>query len=87
MLYWRDERHHEVDFIWEKKGKELIAIECKWSADLFEPSGLKAFRRLYKNGKNYVTANDVKRTFRREYNGLIVEFVSLEQLIWNLSKD
>jgi len=46
-----------------------------------------AFRRLYKNGKNYVTANDVKRTFRREYSGLLVEFVSLEQLIWNLSKD
>lgn len=87
MLYWRDKRHHEVNFIWEKKGKELIAIECKWSADLFEPSGLKAFCRLYKNGKNYVTANDVKRTFRREYDGLIVEFVSLEQLIWNLSKD
>lgn len=87
MLYWRDKRHHEVDFIWEKKRKELIAIECKWSADLFEPSSLKAFRRLYKNGKNYVIANDVKRTFRREYNGLIVEFVSLEQLIWNLSKD
>ena len=67
--------------------KEVIAIEYKWSADHFEPSSLKAFRRLYKNGKNYVVANDVKRKFRREYNGLIVEFVSLEQLIRNLSKD
>jgi predicted AAA+ superfamily ATPase len=87
MMYWRDKRHHEVDFIWKKKGKELIAIECKWSPDLFEPSGLKAFRRSYKNGTNYVIANDVKRTFRRVYNGLVVEFVSLEQLIRNLSKD
>lgn len=87
ILYWRDKRHHEVDFVWKKRNKEVIAIECKWSADHFEPSGLKAFRRLYKNGKNYVAANDVKRKFRREYNGLIVEFVSLEQLIRNLSKD
>jgi len=87
ILYWRDKRHHEVDFVWKKRNKEVIAIECKWSADHFEPSSLKAFRRLYTNGKNYVAANDVKRKFRREYNGLIVEFVSLERLIWNLSKD
>jgi len=87
LLYWRDKRHHEVDFVWKKRGKEVTAIECKWSADHFEPSGLKAFRRLYKDGKNYVVANDVKRTFRREYNGLIVEFVSLDQLISNLSND
>jgi predicted AAA+ superfamily ATPase len=83
LLYWRDKRHHEVDFVWKRKGKELIAIECKWSADRFEPSGMKAFRRLYKNGRNYVVANDVKKTFRRKYDNLSVEFLSLFQLIEN----
>jgi len=87
ILYWRDKRHHEVDFVWKNRGKEVIAIECKWSADHFEPSALKAFRRLYNKGKNLVVANDVNRTFHRDYNGLIIEFVSLEQLISNLSKD
>ncbi|MDH4218333.1 MAG: DUF4143 domain-containing protein [Candidatus Aminicenantes bacterium] len=85
LLYWRDKRHHEVDFVWKRKGKGLTAIECKWSADRFDPSGMKAFRRLYKNGINYVVANDVKRPFYRKYDNLAVEFLNLSQLIENLS--
>jgi len=81
LRYWRDKRHHEVDFVWAKKGKSLTAIECKWSADHFEPSGIKAFRSIYKYGSNYVVAHDVKRSFRRTYKGFEVEFVNLEQLI------
>jgi len=46
---------------------------------------MKAFRRLYKNGINYVVANDVKRPFRRKYNDLAVEFLNLSQLIEKLS--
>lgn len=85
IRYWRDKRHHEVDFILQKKTRELIAIECKWSADNFEASSLKAFRRLYPHGLNFVVSNDVKRHFRRNYNGLIVEFVDIEHLIHLLS--
>lgn len=85
LLYWRDKRHHEVDFIWKKRGTGLTAIECKWSADRFDPSGMKAFRRLYKRGLNFVVANDVKRSFRRKYDDLTVEFLSLSQLIDKLS--
>ena len=85
LFYWRDKRHHEVDFVWKKRGKGLIAIECKWSADRFDPSGMKAFRRMYKNGMNYVVANDVTRSFRRKYCDLTVEFLNLSQLIENLS--
>jgi len=81
LHYWRDKRHHEVDFVWVKKGKNITAIECKWSADHFEPSGMKAFRRIYKYGSNYVVARDVKSSFRRKYKGFEVEFVNLEQLI------
>jgi hypothetical protein len=36
---------------------------------------------------NYVVANDVKRTFHREYNGVRIGFVGLDQLIAYLSKD
>lgn len=86
LLYWRDKRHHEVDFVWKRKRKELFAIECKWSADRFDPSGMKAFRRLYKNGINYVVANDVKRPFHRKYDNLTVEFLNISQLIENLKQ-
>jgi predicted AAA+ superfamily ATPase len=81
LHYWRDKRHHEVDFVLPKRDKSITTIECKWSADHFEPSGMKAFRRAYKNGKNYVVAYNVKHSFKRTYKGLEVEFVNLGQLI------
>jgi len=86
LFYWRDKRHHEVDFVWRKRGKVLTAIECKWSADRFDPAGMKAFRRLYKNGINYVVAHDVKRPFHRKYEQLTIKFLNLTQLIENLSQ-
>jgi predicted AAA+ superfamily ATPase len=81
IQYWRDKRHHEVDFVWKKRGAAVTAVECKWSADKFDPSGINAFRRIYKDGNNYVVAFDVKRPFLRSYNGHKVEFVNLEHLI------
>lgn len=85
LHYWRDKRHHEVDFIWKRKGKELSAIECKLSADRFDPTGIKSFRHVYKKGMNYVVAHDVTRSFRRKYDNLTVEFLNLAQLIKKLS--
>ncbi len=81
IFYWRDKRQHEVDFILKKRTGELIAIECKWSADNFDPSSLKAFRRKYTAGPNYVVSNDVIHSFRKNFNGLTVDFVNLEHLI------
>jgi hypothetical protein len=40
VLYWRDKRGHEVDFIWQPRGGAPIAIECKWSAADFDPTAL-----------------------------------------------
>lgn len=79
--YWRDKRGHEVDFIWAPPGEMPTAIECKWSASDFDPSGLRAFRRQYTQGKNFVVAQDVDRSFRRSYGEISVEVVSLSGLI------
>ncbi len=79
--YWRDKRHHEVDFIIPKKSNTHVAIECKISADHFDQTGIKAFRRIYPDGKNFVVASDVTRSFNRRYGELLVEFVGLDQLI------
>jgi predicted AAA+ superfamily ATPase len=79
--YWRDKRQHEVDFILARRGKAPIAIECKWSASAYDPSGLLAFRRLHGEGRNYVVATDVDRSFKRSYAGCEVNFVNLAQLI------
>ncbi len=31
IRYWRDKRGHEVDFVWAKRGRAPLAIECKKS--------------------------------------------------------
>jgi predicted AAA+ superfamily ATPase len=81
VQYWRDKRHHEVDFVLKRKGKGIIAIECKWSAASFDPSGIMAFRRIYKDGSNYVVAQDISRPFQRKYKGHTIEFVNLQHLL------
>lgn len=54
IQYWRTADDREVDFIIPRTRDEVDAIECKWSPDHFEPSGLKLFRTLYPKGNNYV---------------------------------
>jgi predicted AAA+ superfamily ATPase len=82
--YWRDKRHHEVDFVIKQKREDLTAIECKWSADKFNIEGLRAFRHHYKHGQNFVVAHDVKRTYQRSVNNIKITFVSLNDLITHL---
>ena len=85
VCYWRDKQRHEIDFIFRKNRNQApIAIECKWSARSFDPASLKVFRRLYPAGRNYVVANDVVVSFEKEFGGLVVSFVSLQQLIEQL---
>lgn len=83
--YWRDKRGHEVDFIFQKRGKDPIAIECKWNSNNFDSSGLKAFRRQYTKGKNYLVASDIDMTLSRKVDDFKVDFVSLATLIKELS--
>jgi predicted AAA+ superfamily ATPase len=85
VLYWRDKSLHEVDFILRRRGATPVAIECKWSADGFDPTNLLAFRHQYPKGANFVVAHDVERSFRRRYRDVEVEHVGLPQLVARLS--
>lgn len=85
ILYWRDKRGHEVDFISAERRSEPSAIECKWSASEFDAANIKAFRKRYPEGKNFVVASDIERSFPRSYDGVRVRFVSLQSLIKELS--
>jgi predicted AAA+ superfamily ATPase len=79
--YWRDKRGHEIDFVLAKRGRTPTAIECKWSADRFDPTNLEAFRRLHPSGENLVLAADVKQTFHRNYGALKVTFEPLDSFV------
>jgi predicted AAA+ superfamily ATPase len=72
--YWRDKQKHEVDFIWAPRGKAPLAIECKWSADGFDPANLSVFRHLHPEGDNLVVAHDVDRSYKRTYGKIAVHF-------------
>ena len=86
IRYWRDKRGHEVDFILARSKQFSLAIECKWSASDFDAGNLQAFRRSYPQGDNLVVANDVQRSFTRSYAGLSVKFVSLSDLIAEVTR-
>lgn len=81
VLYWRDKRGHEIDFVIAARGKPPVAIECKWSATEFDPGNLKRFRERYPEGNSLVAAADVEKPFVRNYQGREVTFVSLPGLI------
>jgi uncharacterized protein len=78
--YWRDKRGHEVDLVVAPRGRAPIAIECKWSDSDFDPSGVKAFRRQYPEGKTYVVTRDVDRPYHRTYEHVDVHFIDLVTL-------
>lgn len=58
--------------------------ECKWSADQFEPDGLKAFRARYRVGPSFVVTADTapgQSYTKRLGTGLAVTFTSLRELV------
>ena len=77
ISYWRDKRGHEVDFVLATQRKRPLAIECKWSANNFDPTNLRAFRHQHPEGSNLVLAHDVDRSFTQRYGDLHVHFQSL----------
>jgi uncharacterized protein len=81
ILYWRDKRGHEIDFVFAGRGRPPVAIECKWSAAEFDPRNLKRFREHYPEGASLVVAADVEKSFIRHYKGMEVTFLSLTGLV------
>jgi transposase len=80
VMYWRDKDRHEIDFVLPKGRGAADAIECKWSADRFDPKNLQVFRALHPAGKNIVVATNVQKPHTREVGGLTVTFTGLDDL-------
>jgi hypothetical protein len=81
IFYWRDKRGHEVDFVLTRRKSEQIVIECRWKENEFDAKNIKAFRRQYPCGNNFVVASDITRSFTRNFDNVPVNFVSLQDLI------
>lgn len=85
VRHWRDKRGHEVDFVWVRRGRPPLGIECKWSADQYSPEGAQAFARAYPKAEMVVVAQDVQRPCRRKFGATEFEFLSLPGLIQRMS--
>jgi len=85
VFYWRDKRGHEVDFVIATHRNRPLAIECKWSANNFDPTNLVAFRHQHPQGANIVLAHDAERAFIRNYGDLRVRFDGLRSFADSIS--
>ncbi len=82
ILYWRDKKKKEIDFIVKKRGSdEVITIETKWQSKNFATENLLSFRALHPKGSNYVVCRDVQNPFVKKLDGLELCFINLEDLI------
>ena len=64
IFYWRDKAGREVDFVVCREEGRLDTFECKIDPDEVEPRAIKAFRRRYPEGRDYVVVPVVKRVYR-----------------------
>lgn len=87
ILYWRNKKKQEVDFIIKKKRSQtVIAIETKWQAKNFNPDNLQAFRELHPEGENFLIANDIQESYTKNYTNLKVKFISLKEFISQITQ-
>jgi hypothetical protein len=81
LSYWRDKRGHEVDLVVPRRGRQPVAVECKWSSADVDLTNLKAFAQFYPDAESMVVAQDVERSFRQRVGGLTVSYVGLPGLV------
>jgi uncharacterized protein len=81
VLFWRDHRQHEVDFVVPRGREAVDAYECKWSSLKPDLGNLRAFRAVYPEGRNYVVVPQPASGQRQRVEGLTVEMISPSNLL------
>ncbi len=86
IKYWRDKHGNEVDFIIERRGHPVIAIETKWKYDSKDLSGLRSFKKSYPDAELYVIASDHKASAKdgMRYDG--VRISTIDQFVEHIQK-
>ena len=60
---------------------EADAVECKWNPAGFEAGGLRAFRRLYPEGRNFLVTPSGIPAYTRDDDGLEVRVCTPSELL------
>ncbi len=80
IQYWRTKNQMEVDFIIPAKRDVTHTIECKWSANAFDPAAVISFRKHNPQGKNIVVCEKIQTPSRKTIKGLVFQFYSISEL-------
>ena len=87
IFYWRNKAKNEVDFILKPgRGSAVHAIECKSQASRFQSGGMKAFRRLFPDGKNVLVTFDALQREDRILDSFPVVVLPVHLLAKELSE-
>lgn len=81
IRYWRDKSKNEVDLVLKFRGKDPIAIECKWNSSNFDPKSIKKFREIHKKGPNILVSQDAKKVIYKEYKDISIIIMPINKLI------
>ena len=80
IFYWRDKQKNEVDFVLKpSRGQSVHAIECKSNHKNLDLKGLKAFRRAYPEGRNFIIAPSIHQSTNVQKSGLDLTFLPVNQ--------
>ncbi|TLM73018.1 MAG: DUF4143 domain-containing protein, partial [Actinobacteria bacterium] len=81
VRYWRAKKGPELDFVLIRRGRAPVAVECKWrSRNAGDLAGLRAFRRRYSEGADFVVCADLDAPFPRSVGERTVLFTGLAGL-------
>jgi len=79
--YWRDKSKNEIDLVLKLRGRDPIALECKWTSTSFESKALRKFREIHKNGINLIVCQDATKVIHKQFDGIKVDIVPIAQLM------
>ncbi len=80
VQFWRDKQQREVDFVVPRGRGACDAFECKWTADAFDPAGLRAMRALHPMGRNYLVAPIVGEPYEWSWGNVTLRVVNATHL-------
>jgi hypothetical protein len=66
-----------VDFVVKLRGKDPMAIECKWRGDEFDSKGIGKFQELHPKGKNILISSDATAVRTKVIDKLEIIQISL----------
>jgi uncharacterized protein len=80
LHYWRDKSQREIDFVVQRPGGRVDAIEAKINPDAFAPRGLKAFRQRHPDGRNLLVCPFVDEPYTLRMGGFEIGVCSTPHL-------